>query len=166
MKKYIITEEEYEALKAKAKKNKNKKIDKRLQIPILRYEGLKDGEIAEKLGFNRKYISQCCAEFKQEGLEEYCRIKCTSNYRKMSNEQEKEILNTFRQKSEQGQIISVQEIKEKFDEYLGYETQGSYIYKVLKRNGWRKVMPRSEHPKKANEEEIASSKKLNQLSNK
>ncbi len=84
----------------------------------------------------------------------------------MSREQEKEILKIFRQKSEQGQIISVQEMKEKFDEYLGYETQGGYIYKVLKRNGWRKVMPRSKHPKKANEEEIASSKKISQLSSK
>ncbi len=40
MRKYEITEEEYKALKIAAKNNKNKKVDKWLQIPILRYEGL------------------------------------------------------------------------------------------------------------------------------
>ncbi|MDE7249890.1 MAG: winged helix-turn-helix domain-containing protein, partial [Lachnospiraceae bacterium] len=33
------------------------------------------------------------------------------------------------------------------------------IYCVLKRHGWRKVMPRSRHPKKASEEVIETSKK-------
>ncbi len=31
---------------------------------------------------------------------------------------------------------------------------------VLKRKGWRKVMPRSKHPKKASPEAIEASKKL------
>ncbi|MCI8758540.1 MAG: winged helix-turn-helix domain-containing protein [Oscillospiraceae bacterium] len=38
--------------------------------------------------------------------------------------------------------------------------QQRQIYCVLHRHGWRKVMPRSKHPKKASEDEIAASKKL------
>ena len=44
MKTYHISEAEYEAAKALAKKNQNKRVDKRLQVIILRYEGLKDQE--------------------------------------------------------------------------------------------------------------------------
>ena len=36
---------------------------------------------------------------------------------------------------------------------------------VLHRQGWRKIMPRSRHPKKADEEVIATSKKLTRKSN-
>jgi hypothetical protein len=56
MKTYHISDGEYEAAKALAKKNQNKRVDKRLQVLILRYEGLKDQEIGEKLGYHRKRV--------------------------------------------------------------------------------------------------------------
>ncbi|WP_414153386.1 winged helix-turn-helix domain-containing protein [Peptoniphilus sp.] len=34
------------------------------------------------------------------------------------------------------------------------------MYRVLKRHGFRKIMPRSKHPKKASKEVIETSKKL------
>ena len=39
---------------------------------------------------------------------------------------------------------------------------GSQIYRLLKRHGYKKVMPRSRHPKKVNQEIIETSKKLTQ----
>ena len=54
----------------------------------------------------------------------------------------------------------VSEIKARYEEAVGNSIGGSQIYYVLKRHGWRKVMPRSRHPKKASEEVIATSKKL------
>ena len=65
MKVYHISEAEYEAAKALAKKNQNKRVDKRLQVIILRYEGLKDQEIGEKMGYHRKRVSQLCAEYER-----------------------------------------------------------------------------------------------------
>jgi len=44
-------EQEYNEIKQLAKKNKNKHLDKRLQVIILRYEGLKYDEIDSKLGY-------------------------------------------------------------------------------------------------------------------
>ena len=40
-----ITKEEYEEVKEAIKKNKHKKIDKKLQVIALRYEGMKCSEI-------------------------------------------------------------------------------------------------------------------------
>lgn len=41
---------------------------------------------------------------------------------------------------------------------IGRETGNSYIYTMLKRHGWRKVMLRAKHPKKADDEAIEASK--------
>ena len=68
MKKYIITKEEYEAVKAAQKKNIHKRQDKLLEAVALRYEGYTDWEIAYKLGWNRQSVSRMirtCTKIKQ-----------------------------------------------------------------------------------------------------
>jgi transposase len=160
MKKHTITAEEYEEVKELSKRNKNKRVDKRLQAIMLRYEGKKDCEIAEKLGYSRKWVSNLCAEFKTVGAEEYARHKYGGNHQSLSNEEERLIIDDFKAKAEKGQLVTAQEIKKVFDEKRGKDTGRGYIYMVLARHNWRMVMPRSKHPKKASDEEIESSKKL------
>jgi len=60
-------------------------------------------------------------------------------------------------------VIVAKDIKKAFDEKLGRDTGRGYIYMVLERNGWRKIMPRSKHPKKADDATIEASKKLKTL---
>jgi len=160
MKKHIITEEEYTAAKEAVRINKHKRVDKRLQVILMRYEGYKDIEISEKLGYSRKRISQLCAEFKVVGLETYAKLKYGGNNRALSIEEEREILKAFEEKATQGELVTVQSIKGAFDEKRGKDTGRGYIYMLLERHGWRKVMPRSKHPNKANDEAIEASKKL------
>ena len=160
MKKHIITEEEYTAAKEAVRINKHKRVDKRLQVILMRYEGYKDIEISEKLGYSRKRISQLCAEFKAVGLETYAKLKYGGNNRALSIEEEREILKAFEEKATQGELVTVQSIKGAFDEKRGKDTGRGYIYMLLERHGWRKVMPRSKHPNKANDEAIEASKKL------
>jgi transposase len=160
MKKHMITEEEYNLVKETERNNKLKRVDKRLQVIILRYEGLTDVEIGEKLGYNRKRVSQLCAEFKSVGLDEYARHKYGGNHRAMNIAEEDELLDEFRNKAETGEVVTAQEIKVAFDKKRGKDTGSGYIYMLLERHGWRKVMPRSKHPKKASEEAIEASKKL------
>ena len=134
--------------------------DKRLQAIILRYEGLTDVAIGAKLDYDRKRVSQLCAEFKALGLAEYARHKYGGNNRNLSTEQEQALLEKFRKEAEAGHIITPAEIKAEYDKLAGKETKTPFIYTVLRRNNWRAVMPRSKHPNKANDEEIESSKKL------
>lgn len=160
MKKHIITEVEYNATKEAAKRNKNKRVDKRLQVILMRYEGKKDREIGEKLGYARQRVSQLCAEFKKAGLDEYARHKYGGNHQSLTEEEEKKILNGFKDRAEKGEVVTVQSIKAAFDEKRGKDTGRGYIYMLLNRHGWRKVMPRSKHPNKASDEVIEASKKL------
>ena len=70
MVKHLITEQEYLATKELEKSNKWKRVDRRLQVIILRYEGQTDEQIAKKLGYHEKYVGQLCADFKKKGLTE------------------------------------------------------------------------------------------------
>ena len=92
MKKYIITQEEYEAVKAAQKKNIHKRQDKLLEAVALRYEGYKDLEIAYKLGWNRQSISRMIKRFKQDGLEAYVKNNYKGNHRNLSEAEEKAAL--------------------------------------------------------------------------
>ena len=47
---YRITEEEIKSIKESEKKTRDKRVSRRLQVLILRYEGKRNPEIGEKLG--------------------------------------------------------------------------------------------------------------------
>ena len=163
-KKYEISEEQRKEIIIARKKNKNKNSEKRLEVLELRAEGLKDGQIAEKTGFHKKYVSALVVKYMTEGLSAIVQTKQGGNRRNLSKEEEKEFLSEFVEKAKNGQIVTVGEIKAKYDEKIGHKSGSGTMYKLFKRNGWRKVMPRSKHPNKASDEEIAASKKLTQRS--
>ena len=157
---YRITAEEYQEIKAEEKKTNDKNISKKLKALMLRYEGMKNPEIAKKLDLSSGRVSHLVSEYKRDGLKEYIRIKYEGNHRNMTYEEEQAILDSFDASAAEGQIIAVKGIKAAFDEKLGRDTGRGYIYMLLARHGWRKIKPRSRHPKKASDEEINASKKL------
>jgi len=76
------------------------------------------------------------------------------------------ILDIFEQKAEKSQVVNVLEIKKTHEEALGCSLNDdkSQIYRVFKRHGWCKVIPRSKYPNKASDETIDVSKKPTNLS--
>lgn len=155
-----ISKEQYENVLKAIKKNKHKKIDRKLQIIKLRYEGLSNIDISKKLNCCQSTISKIVSTFLRESLEEFSKLNYRGNNRSLTEEEEDEILKEFNEKSEKGQIVTVKEIKAAFDKKIGKDTGRGYIYMLLKRKGYRKVMPRNKHPKKASKEVISTSKKL------
>ena len=82
----------------------------------------------------------------------------------MSYVEDEAILEPFRKAAEAGEIVSVRDIEDAYRKAVGHSIGTAQIYYVLRRHNWRKVMPRSKHPKKANEEVIETSKKLTKKS--
>ena len=79
----------------------------------------------------------------------------------MTYEEEKALLEPFKAKAEAGQIVEVGEILAAYEEKIGCPVKSKgQIYYVLERHKWRKIMPRSKHPNKANNEAIEALKKL------
>ena len=163
MKMIKISEQEYERIKEAAKKNKNKRVDKKLQVLIMRHENKGNEEISARTGYNVRYITTLMGQYKKQGLEEFIRIKQTSHNRNMSVEQEAKVLAKFEEEADAGHELTVNEIRRGLESELGKETSVAYAYRVLKRHGWRKVMPRPKHPKAAAKEEQDSSKKLKSI---
>ena len=160
MSRFQINEEEYKRIQEKEKGTKDKWVSQRLRILMMRYEGYKVREIAEITGMRINSISQMCRRYREQGLERFIENKYGGNRRALTEEQENAILSRFEKAAEAGQEVTATQIKAAFDEVRGKDTGRGYIYMLLERHGWRKVMPRSRHPKAANEEACEASKKL------
>ena len=144
-----------------ARKNtKNKKEDKRILAIILKLGGNKVTDIAEKLDVSVSTIYLWENKYDKEGINGLLNKKRPGNNRNLSFEEEKEFLKQFEERANKGQIVSAKEIEAQYIKLVGHSIGGSQIYYLLKRHGFRKIMPRSKHPKKANDEVIETSKKL------
>ena len=141
MKRFQLSEEEYQAIKAAEKATKDKNVSRRLRVLMLRHEGNTTTEAGKATGMSRVNVSLVCRRYREQGLEEFVRNKYTSHRRALTEEQENEILERFEKAAEAGQEVTAMDIKAAFDEARGKETGSGYIYMLLKRHGWRKVMP-------------------------
>ena len=157
---YKFTKEQAEEIEAMRKKNRSAQKEKRLWVLSLRARGMKQREIEELTRFSHSHVCALIRMYFENGIEAFAANRYQGHHRNMSMEQEQKFVERFRKKAEQGHIITVQEIKEAYEQEVGHRIGGSQIYLVLRRQGWRKVMPRSKHPNKASEEAIEASKKL------
>lgn len=158
--KYKLSSEQYAEIKAARKANRDKQTDKRLEVLELRYEGKSLEEIATATSFHRSHVSNLIRKYFEEGLESVSEKHYSGNRRNMSVEEEAAFLKQYQGQAKNGHMLDIHEMAEAYEKKVGHSTGNSQIYRVLHRHGWRKVMPRSKHPKKANEEVIATSKKL------
>lgn len=158
--KYTFNEKQQAEIKAARKVNKNKQTDKRLEVLELRCEGVSLNDISKKTGYHRSHVCNLIKMYFEKGLEAVSETHYVGNRRNMSFKEEAEILEQFTQRAEKGQVLDVREIEKVYQEKVDHRIGHGQIYRVLKRHGWRKIMPRSKHPKKANDEVIETSKKL------
>lgn len=158
--KYRFSNEEIDAIKEARRVNKDKRADARLKALELRAEGMKAKEVSQATGFHAAYVTTLVAIYREKGLEYISGNHYGGNRRNMSFEEEAAILAPFKERAEKGELVETSEIKTAYQKAVGHSIGTSQIYYVLHRHGWRKVMPRSRHPQKADEEVIETSKKL------
>ena len=162
-KKYIISVEEAEEIRAYRESVNDKYLDRRLYAVQLLGEGMKPKDIAEKLDADKRQISRWASQFCNGGGIKGLVPKTGGRlHENMSFEEEAALLEPFKAKAEKGQIVEASEIKEAYDKAVGHKSGSGQIYFVLHRHGWSKKMPRSKHPQKASDEAIEASKKLTQ----
>lgn len=61
-------------------------------------------------------------------------------------EREAQILDQVLEKAAQGGVVVIPRLKEKIEKQLGRRVSLSTIYRILARNGWRKLAPDTTHP--------------------
>ena len=158
--KYKFSAEDYEQIKSARERNRDKQTDKRLQVLEMRCEGKTQQEISEKTGFHRSHVSNLIRQYFEKGLDSIAKKQYRGNRRNLSYADEEVLLAPFKEQAEKGELVEVSAIAAAYREAVGHSIGSGQIYYVLRRHGWRKVMPRSKHPKKASEEVIETSKKL------
>jgi transposase len=126
----------------------------------LRGKGLSNAAIAQKLDTSAKVVSRWVTAYSKRGISALQRGKYGGNNRNISYEAEAELLAEYKALAEKGQLVEVSAIKASYEAKVGHTIGSGQIYRVLHRHGWRKIMPRSKHPKKASDEVIETSKKL------
>jgi len=161
-KRYLINENQISEIKVARDNNKCKRVDRKLKALLLHAEGCKRSEIAEKTEYKLSYISDIVSAYCNKGIGAIVDNHYKGNRRNLTFEQEAALLEPFKATAKEGKVVSVAEIKKAYDEAIGRSTDKDKgrIYRVLARHGWRKVMPRSKHPNKADEATIDASKKL------
>jgi transposase len=156
-----FSKEEYQEVMAQLNDTKSAVLRKKLEVLQLRMEGYKNAEIAKITKYSKSRVSALVCVYAKEGIVPFQQENRTGGHRRnMSYDEETTFLSTYKELAETGQIIEVSEIKKAYEEKVGHRSGKGQIYRVLARQGWRKVMPRSRHPKKASDEVIETSKKL------
>ncbi|MFM2315294.1 MAG: hypothetical protein RLZZ04_4570 [Cyanobacteriota bacterium] len=112
-------------------------------------------EIAKHTGTTLRTVHQVISDYNRKGvaaIETPGKGGRRTSY--LTTEQEKTFLAELEPKAKRGEITTKAEVKAAFEQKIGTKVHKTTIYRLIKRNDWRKLKPRSCHPKaKANEQE-------------
>ena len=112
---YEITSEQKLEIEEARKANKNKKVEARLKVLLMRAAGKPAGKISETTGYHAAYISGIISNYVNNGIEAITGKHYGGNRRNMSYEEEAAILKPFLEKSEKGQLLVVSEIEAAYE---------------------------------------------------
>ncbi|VRQ35046.1 degenerate transposase [Streptococcus pneumoniae] len=76
----------------------------------------------------------------------------------MTVEEEKVFLARHLKATEAGEFVTIDALFQAYKKELGRSYTRDAFYQLLKRHGWRNIMPRPEHPRKADAQTIVASK--------
>jgi len=136
---------------------------KRLQVVNWLIQGISRDEIIQKSGFSIASINRFRRNFKKQGVAGLRNKYVGGNNRYLTREEEAKLLKSLTESAKTGTFVRVKELKAQFEKAAGVTYHLHPFYRVLERNGWRAVVPRPKHPKKASDEAIEASKKLTLL---
>lgn len=156
----IYSDEQKLEVKKAYKKCHNAKEKSRLLCLKLRViKQMPTKQIASILDLSEGYIDSIINQYSHKGIESIAAKKQGGNHNNMTFQEEIDFLVPFHKKAIVGEILEVSEIIKAYSDKLNKKVSKSTVYDMLHRHGWRKVMPRKEHPKKASPEEIEAYKK-------
>ena len=104
------------------------------------------GEIALHTGLAEQSVYNLISRYKRLGPETVEGPGKGGRRRSyLSWDEEASFLESFRQAALTGQIVTVAEIKAALERRIGQKVHKTTVYRLLKRQGWRKVVPRPFH---------------------
>ncbi len=120
---------------------------------------LSTSAIAQIVGWNVNTVRFTQKDFIDRGVIALIEVKKGGRYHAlMTPAEESFFLSSFLERANKGVLVTTNEIKEALEKHLGRSVHKTTVYRMLERNGWRKIMPRPCHPKKDKEAGVAFKK--------
>ncbi|WP_228348887.1 IS630 family transposase [Streptococcus pneumoniae] len=143
------TKEEIKTIKTLLKDSRTAKYHKRLQIVLFRLMGKSYKEIIELLDCNQTTIWRNVKKYEEFGLDSLLQeTRGGRNHAYMTVEEKKVFLARHLKAAEAGEFVTIDALFQAYKKELGRSYTRDAFYQLLKRHGWRNIMPRPEHPKK------------------
>jgi transposase len=120
----------------------------RWQSIFLTSKGLQSNIVAEYVGTTKGTVHQWVYQYNHDGPDGFTlQGRGGRRFGFLSLEEEADLLDSIRPVAEKGRIINASAIKTQLEERLAKKVSKDYLYDLLHRHEWRKVMPRPQHPK-------------------
>jgi transposase len=109
--------------------------------------GLSAAEVALALGWRTSSVYNLQSRYQNDGIEALLgRGRGGRRRAWLSPEQEQRLLALFTATAGQGEITEVSAIERAYQQQVGHAVAPSTVYRLLARHGWRKLVPRPQHP--------------------
>jgi transposase len=139
---------EQHELRKRMKASKDREQFQRWQSIFLTGKGLQAGVVAEYVGTTRGTVHQWVYQYNHDGPDGFLlHGRGGRRFGFLAPEEESELLEQALSRAEQGRIVTAFAIKAHIEEKIGRTVSKDYLYDILHRHGWRKIMPRPRHPK-------------------
>jgi len=105
-------------------------------------------DIAECVGVSKSLVAKTIANYNKGGIQAIQVKRADGRYRSyLSIEEEERFLEPLYQKAKQGMCVTAEDVKKAYEKHIGRTVHKTTIYRILRRRGWRKIVPRRKHPK-------------------
>ena len=106
-------------------------------------------EIAEHLAVSTSLVNKTISEYNRYGVSAIeTKGKGGRRNSYLTLEQEQKFMEGFMTQAQKGLIATAGQIKERYEKLIGKNVNKTTIYRLLERNGWRKIVPLPHHPQK------------------
>jgi len=155
-----IPESRIEEIKEFRSKHCSKAEFRRFLCVWLRIDsGMSAVEIASAVKLNAHTVRMVQRRFIEFGIVSFADKKMgRKTPPRMTFQEEEAFLGKFIGAAENASLLVAREIKAAWEKQLGCTVHKTTLYRMLKRHGWRKVVPRPRHPKR-NQEAVDAFKK-------
>ena len=122
---------------------------RRLQCLWLRaQQDLATEAIAQTVGLSVSHVRRVWSDYLRGGLAAaQGRPKGGRRHQHLTVAQEQALLAPLHHQAQAGELVTVAQIKQRYQGRVGHAVPDSTVYRVLARHQWRQVQPRPKHPK-------------------
>lgn len=144
-----IPEDLQARMEALLKQCRNERETRRVQVILLLAKHRWDyAQIAAATGYAPTTVRDLQMKFFRDGESALLRRqKPRERNQHLSREEEARFLERFLQSADEGELVTIADIRQALEKQLGKKVAHTVPYRLLQRHGWRKLKPRPKHPR-------------------